>query len=64
MECHGPTRPHPHTPHTGLLALVARRMWAIADRFWDAAEGRVRHGRPQRLQPLGSRRPDNRTDVG
>ena len=41
MECHGPTRPHPHTPHTGLLALVARRMWAIADRFWDAAEGRV-----------------------
>jgi len=41
VECHGPTRPHPHTPHTGLLALVARRMWAIADHFWDAAEGRV-----------------------
>jgi hypothetical protein len=41
VECHGPTRPHPRTPHTGLLALVARRMWAIADHFWDAAEGRV-----------------------
>lgn len=41
LECHGPTRPHPHTPHTGLLGLVARRMWALADHFWDAAEGRV-----------------------
>ena len=41
VEAHGPTRPHPRTPHTGLLALVARRMWALADHFWDAAEGRV-----------------------
>ena len=40
-EAHGPTRPHPRTPHTGLLGLAARRMWALADRFWDAAEGRV-----------------------
>lgn len=40
-ERHGPTRPHPTLPHTGLLSLVARRVWAIADRFWDAAEGRV-----------------------
>jgi hypothetical protein len=40
-EAHGPTRPHPRTPHTGLLGLAARRMWAVADRFWDAAEGRV-----------------------
>jgi len=41
VEAHGPTRPHPRTPHTGLLGLVARRMWALADHFWDAAEGRV-----------------------
>ena len=40
-ETHGPTRPHPTLPHTGLLSLVARRIWAVADRFWDTAEGRV-----------------------
>jgi hypothetical protein len=40
-EIHGPTRPHPHLPHTGLPGLVARRVWAWADRFWDNAEGRV-----------------------
>lgn len=41
VETHGPTRPHPRTPHTGLLGLAARKIWALADRFWDAAEGRV-----------------------
>jgi hypothetical protein len=40
-ETRGPTRPHPRLPHTGLLGLVARRVWAVADRFWDSAEGRV-----------------------
>jgi hypothetical protein len=40
-ETRGPTRPHPRTPHTGFAGLVARRIWAWADRFWDAAEGRV-----------------------
>jgi hypothetical protein len=40
-ETHGPTRPHPLLPHTGLLGIVARRIWALADRFWDNAEGRV-----------------------
>jgi hypothetical protein len=40
-EAHGPTRPHPRLPHTGIAALVARRIWALADRFWDNAEGRV-----------------------
>ena len=40
-ETHGPTRPHPFSPHTGLFGLVARRVWALADRFWDNAEGRV-----------------------
>ena len=28
-------------PHLGLLGRVTRRVWAVADRFWDAAEGRV-----------------------
>ena len=41
VETHGPTRPHPRTPHTGLLGSAARKMWSLADRFWDAAEGRV-----------------------
>jgi hypothetical protein len=41
VESNGPTRPHPRTPHTGLLGSASRRMWALADRFWDAAEGRV-----------------------
>jgi len=40
-EAHGPTRPHPRSPHTGLFGLAARRVWAFADRVWDAAEGRV-----------------------
>jgi hypothetical protein len=40
-ETRGPTRPHPRTPHTGVLGSAARRMWALADRFWDTAEGRV-----------------------
>lgn len=40
-ETRGPTRPHPYLPHTGMLSLVTRRMWAMADRFWDHAEGRV-----------------------
>ncbi|MBO0845703.1 MAG: hypothetical protein J2P22_09835 [Nocardioides sp.] len=41
VESHGPTRPHPKTPHTGMLGLMARKMWSVADRFWDNAEGRV-----------------------
>lgn len=41
VEAHGPTRPHPRTPHSGLPGVAARKMWALADRFWDAAEGRV-----------------------
>jgi hypothetical protein len=40
-ETHGPTRPHPVTPHTGLLGVLARRIWSLADHFWDRAEGRV-----------------------
>ncbi len=40
-EARGPTRPHPVLPHTGILGLIARRIWALADRFWDSAEGRV-----------------------
>lgn len=40
-ETHAPTRPHPMLPHRGFLGRVARRLWSVADRFWDAAEGRV-----------------------
>jgi hypothetical protein len=40
-ETHAPTRPHPRLPHTGLLSLVARRIWTVADRLWDTVEGRV-----------------------
>lgn len=40
-ETHAPTRPHALAPHTGRLGHLARRMLAVADRFWDTAEGRV-----------------------
>jgi hypothetical protein len=40
-ETHAPTRPHPRLPHTGPLGGITHRIWAVADRFWDAAEGRV-----------------------
>ncbi len=37
----GPTRPHPHSPHTGRLAHVVRRIWIMADAAWDSAEART-----------------------
>jgi len=40
-ETRAPTRPPPYTPHTGLVSRLTRRLWALADRFWDDAEGRV-----------------------
>ena len=40
-EFAAPTRPHPYTPHTGLLGLVARRVMHTVDSFWDAVEGRM-----------------------
>src|SRR5262245_11612382 len=36
-EEHSPTRPHPYTPHTGVLGRIAHRFWARADNFWDDA---------------------------
>jgi hypothetical protein len=51
-ETRAPTRPHPHLPHTGRASLVARRLWAVADRFWDMAEGRVI---PAPLKPIPHR---------
>jgi hypothetical protein len=51
-ETHGPTRPHPWLPHTGVLSPVARRIWSLADRFWDVAEGRVI---PQPVRPAPHR---------
>jgi hypothetical protein len=40
-ETRAPTRPHPLLPHRGRLGRLARRVFAVADRFWDTAEGRV-----------------------
>jgi hypothetical protein len=40
-ELIAPSRPHPYTPHTGLLGLVARKVMHAADRFWDTVEGRM-----------------------
>lgn len=40
-ELWAPTRAHPHLPHRGALGHAARRVWSVADRFWDAAENRV-----------------------
>lgn len=40
-ETLAPTRPHPWAPHRGPLAHLSRRLLARADRFWDAAEGRI-----------------------
>jgi hypothetical protein len=47
-EVKAPTRAHPYIPHYGVLGHLARRLWAVADRFWDAAEGRVV---PQPVRP-------------
>ena len=40
-ELAAPSRPHPYTPHTGPLGLVARRVMHAVDLFWDTAEGRM-----------------------
>lgn len=40
-EVKAPTRAHPYIPHTGLAGHLARKLWAVADRFWDMAEGRM-----------------------
>ena len=40
-ELKAPTRTHPYLPHTGVKGVVARRIWAAADRFWDAAQNRA-----------------------
>lgn len=36
-----PSRPHPYTPHTGLLGLAARKVMHTVDSFWDTVEGRM-----------------------
>ena len=40
-ELRAPTRPHPYLPHRGRFGHAARRLWAVADRFWDSAQGRM-----------------------
>jgi hypothetical protein len=52
-EEHAPTRPHPYTPHTGLLGRAVSRIWSVVDGFWDSAEGRVI---PHRARPPHPRR--------
>jgi hypothetical protein len=47
-EVKAPTRSHPYLPHRGLVGLMARRIWAVADRFWDTAESRTV---PQPVRP-------------
>lgn len=54
-ELRAPTRAHPYIPHRGLLGRAARRIWSVADRFWDAAESR---SVPQPVRP----RPKEHTD--
>lgn len=40
-EASSPTRPHPHSLHTGPLSHLSRNLWAKADSFWNTAEGRI-----------------------
>jgi hypothetical protein len=47
-EATAPSRPHPFTPHTGLLGRVGRRVMHAADGFWDTVEGRMV---PERARP-------------
>jgi hypothetical protein len=37
---HAPTRPHPHTPHRGLLGALAFRVDAVRDKLMDTMDGR------------------------
>ena len=37
---HAPTRPHPHTPHRGLLGALAFRVDAMRDKVMDTMDGR------------------------
>lgn len=37
---HAPTRPHPHTPHRGLLGALAFRVDALRDKVMDTMDGR------------------------
>lgn len=47
-ELKAPTRAHPYLPHRGPLGVAARRVWAVADRFWDTTEDRMV---PQPVRP-------------
>ena len=49
---HGPTRPHPFTPHAGVAGRVASRAAAAVDRLLDVLESRPVH--PLRSQPAPS----------
>ena len=57
-ELAAPSRPHPYTPHTGLLGLVARKVMHTVDTFWDTAEGRMV---PEPAESRRSRRAGSRS---
>lgn len=38
---HGPTRPHPHTPRSGLAGRIAYRVSALVDRVLDVLDSRA-----------------------
>ena len=40
-ELSAPSRPHPYTPHTGMLGRVARTVMRAVDGFWDTVEVRM-----------------------
>lgn len=58
-EASSPTRPHPNSLHTGRFAHLSRGLWTRADRFWDAAEGRVVSGAVKAFKAPAKLRPRN-----
>lgn len=53
-ELAAPTRPHPYSPHTGPMGVLARRVLHTVDRFWDTAQGRMVPGpKPEPKRPPG-----------
>jgi hypothetical protein len=48
---HGPTRPHPHVPHSGLAGRLAYRAAALCDRVLDVLDSRPVHPVPPATSP-------------
>jgi hypothetical protein len=52
---HGPTRPHPHMPATGVLGGIAYRLEAMRDHILDTLDSRPTFPRPQIQRPAPGR---------